>query len=283
MGLATLLWSFNGRISRGEFWLGILLSSLSLIVVEIGVRLLAAGAGGGAAGGLVAVLMVVGTAVAVAATVAVFAVYIKRFHDRGGSGWWSLLLLVPLLQFWAVIECGFLAGMREANAYGPAPKGLTRKQRRLTLVTAGLTVCGFAAALIVVALSIKGSMSFFVTPTEIAEHKFSPGIRIRVGGLVEDGSVVRGSDLRVSFKVTDGKTEIPVTYQGVLPDLFREGQGVVAEGTLDTGGTFNADTILAKHDENYMPKEVAEALKKSGHWRDDYTQGGPRAVTGANK
>jgi cytochrome c-type biogenesis protein CcmE len=83
--------------------------------------------------------------------------------------------------------------------------------------------------------------------------------------------------------VTDGKTEIPVAYQGVLPDLFREGQGVIAEGTLDRGGVFDADTILAKHDETYMPKEVADALKKSGHWKDDYAQRAALPVGGATK
>jgi cytochrome c-type biogenesis protein CcmE len=87
----------------------------------------------------------------------------------------------------------------------------------------------------------------------------------------------------VRFDVTDGTNEIPVSYQGVLPDLFREGQGVVAEGVLDGGGTFNADTILAKHDETYMPKEVADALKKSGHWKDDYPQRTAAPITGANK
>jgi cytochrome c-type biogenesis protein CcmE len=87
----------------------------------------------------------------------------------------------------------------------------------------------------------------------------------------------------VRFEVTDGKSELLVAYQGVLPDLFREGQGVVAEGVIDGGGTFNADTILAKHDETYMPKEVADALKKSGHWKDDYAQRAAMPVTGANK
>ena len=83
---------------------------------------------------------------------------------------------------------------------------------------------------------------------------------------------MRSNNLAVRFEVTDGKSEIPVAYQGVLPDLFREGQGVVAEGTLNSAGVFTADTILAKHDETYMPKEVADALKKSGHWKDDYAK-----------
>jgi cytochrome c-type biogenesis protein CcmE len=87
---------------------------------------------------------------------------------------------------------------------------------------------------------------------------------------VEKGSLVRGDNLAISFKVSDGNATLPVTYQGILPDLFREGQGVVAEGALDSSGVFKADTVLAKHDENYMPKDVADALKKQGHWKDDY-------------
>jgi cytochrome c-type biogenesis protein CcmE len=117
----------------------------------------------------------------------------------------------------------------------------------------------------------------------VVEKHVGPGTRIRLGGLVKDGSIVRGDSLRVRFEVTDGNNQIPVAYQGVLPDLFREGQGVVAEGELDGSGLFNADTILAKHDETYMPKEVAEALKKSGHWKDDYAQRAAMPVTGSNK
>src|SRR5262249_61151573 len=107
-----------------------------------------------------------------------------------------------------------------------------------------------------------------------------PGTRVRLGGLVKYGSVVRGNNLSVRFEVTDGKNGIPVSYQGVLPDLFREDQGVVAEGTLDAGGTFKADTILAKHDETYMPKEVSDALKRSGHWKDGYGGGGVAYAVG---
>jgi len=96
----------------------------------------------------------------------------------------------------------------------------------------------------------------------------TPGSRIRLGGLVKDGSVVRGNDLAVRFDVTDGENTIAVAYQGILPDLFREGQGVVTEGVLEPSGVFKADSVLAKHDENYMPKEVADALKRSGHWNE---------------
>jgi len=158
---------------------------------------------------------------------------------------------------------------------------MTRKQRRLVLIGAGLGVLAVAVALMLNAF--RGSIAFFNSPSDIAEKHLGPGTRIRLGGLVEDGSIVRGADLRLSFMVTDGKSEIPVTYQGLLPDLFREGQGIVAEGSLDNGGTFNADTILAKHDEKYMPKEVADALKKSGHWQEDRGQRATIPTAGANK
>jgi cytochrome c-type biogenesis protein CcmE len=158
---------------------------------------------------------------------------------------------------------------------------MTRKQRRLVLIGASVGVLAVAVALMLNAF--RGSIAFFNSPTDIAEKHLGPGTRIRLGGLVKDGSIVRANDLRVRFEVTDGRSEIPVTYQGVLPDLFREGQGVVAEGDLDGAGVFNADTILAKHDEAYMPKEVADALKKSGHWKDDYPQRAEGPVAGANK
>jgi cytochrome c-type biogenesis protein CcmE len=103
----------------------------------------------------------------------------------------------------------------------------------------------------------------------VAEKHIATGSRIRLGGLVKEGSVERGDNLRVRFEVTDGKNSIRVAYQGLLPDLFREGQGVVTEGMLDGAGMFKADSVLAKHDEKYMPKEVADALKKQGHWKED--------------
>jgi cytochrome c-type biogenesis protein CcmE len=145
---------------------------------------------------------------------------------------------------------------------------MTRKQRRLTLIAVGLGVLGVAAALILNALS--GSIVFFNSPSDIVEQHLRPGAHIRLGGLVEQGSLARGENLNVRFQVTDGNHAIAVTYQGILPDLFREGQGVVAEGTLESNDLFKADTVLAKHDENYMPKEVADALKKSGHWKEGY-------------
>ena len=141
---------------------------------------------------------------------------------------------------------------------------MTRKQRRLLLIGAGLGVLAVAVALMLNAF--RDSIVFFNSPSDVAEKHIGPGTRIRIGGLVKDGSIVRGNDLRVRFEVTDGNKAIPVAYSGALPDLFREGQGVIAEGKMDGAGTFEADTILAKHDENYLPREVADALKKQGHW-----------------
>ena len=155
---------------------------------------------------------------------------------------------------------------------------MTRKRRRLVLIGGGLAVLAGAVALMLNAF--RDSIVFFNSPTDVAERHIGPGTRIRLGGLVKSGSLVRGDDLKVRFEVTDGSREIAVTYQGVLPDLFREGQGVVAEGALDGSGVFDADTILAKHDETYMPKEVADALKKSGHWQDDYAQRAAMPVGG---
>jgi len=149
---------------------------------------------------------------------------------------------------------------------------MTRKQRRLALIAAGVGVLGIAAALVLTAL--KDSIVFFNSPTDVSEKHIAPGTRIRLGGLVAPGSLVRGENLAVKFDVTDGKGVINVAYQGLLPDLFREGQGVVTEGVLQPGGSFKADTVLAKHDENYIPKEVADALKKQGHWKDDYAKKG---------
>jgi cytochrome c-type biogenesis protein CcmE len=104
----------------------------------------------------------------------------------------------------------------------------------------------------------------------VAKKHVPTGRRFRLGGLVEPGSLVHGDNLAVTFRVGDGTAELPVSYKGILPDLFREGQGIVAEGALDASGVFRADTVLAKHDENYMPRDVADALKKQGHWKDDY-------------
>jgi cytochrome c-type biogenesis protein CcmE len=143
---------------------------------------------------------------------------------------------------------------------------MTRKHRRLVLIGTSLGVLAVAAALVLSAL--RESIVFFNSPTDVAEKHMAPGTRIRVGGLVKPGSLQRGENLLVRFAVTDGKTDIAVRYQGIVPDLFREGQGVVAEGKLGADGTFAADTVLAKHDERYLPREVVDALKKSGHWQE---------------
>jgi cytochrome c-type biogenesis protein CcmE len=145
---------------------------------------------------------------------------------------------------------------------------MTRKQRRLTLIGSALVVLAFAAGLVLYAL--RDSIVFFSTPSMAAEQHIVPGKRFRLGGLVQPGSLVCGTN-EASFEVADGGAKLPVTYKGILPDLFREGQGVVAEGALDGSGTFRAETVLAKHDENYMPKDVADALKKQGYWKDDYS------------
>ncbi|WP_338831639.1 cytochrome c maturation protein CcmE [Bradyrhizobium sp. 27S5] len=145
---------------------------------------------------------------------------------------------------------------------------MTRKQRRLTLIGCALVVLAIAAGLVLNAL--RDSIVFFSTPSMVAEKHLGPGKRFRLGGLVEQGSLKRGDNLAVTFTVADGGATLPVAYKGILPDLFREGQGVVAEGALDDNGVFRADTVLAKHDETYMPKDVADALKKQGHWKDDY-------------
>jgi cytochrome c-type biogenesis protein CcmE len=145
---------------------------------------------------------------------------------------------------------------------------MTRKQRRLALIGSGLGVLALAAALVLFAL--KDSIVFFNSPTDLAEKRIAPGQRIRLGGLVKPGTLERGEALNVRFEITDGNRAVPVTYKGILPDLFREGQGVITEGALDPAGVFKADAVLAKHDETYMPKEVADALKKQGHWKDDY-------------
>ena len=139
---------------------------------------------------------------------------------------------------------------------------MTRKQRRGLLIGLGVGVLSVAAILMMFAF--RQSIVFFHTPSDVAAHKIADGVRFRLGGLVEQGSVKRGDGTKVAFTVTDTLQKVPVTYEGILPDLFREGQGVVAEGTLRPGGQFVADTVLAKHDETYMPPEVAKALQEKG-------------------
>lgn len=142
---------------------------------------------------------------------------------------------------------------------------MTRKQKRLSTIAGGLAFLGMAAALVLFALGQK--TSYFYMPAELAAAELTTGQRVRLGGLVEDGSVIRGQGTEVRFAVSDGEASIKVAYDGILPDLFREGQGVVTEGVLAGDGSFRADTVLAKHDENYMPKEVADSLKEKGVWQ----------------
>jgi cytochrome c-type biogenesis protein CcmE len=141
----------------------------------------------------------------------------------------------------------------------------TRRRKRLALALGALIALGGATALVLTAF--QDSLVFFYSPSELAAKPPPEGRRVRVGGLVEPGSLEKAGE-SVRFRITDGAQDLPVTYRGVLPDLFREGQGVVAQGTLQTGGGFVANEVLAKHDEKYMPPEVAEALKKSGRWKE---------------
>ena len=142
-----------------------------------------------------------------------------------------------------------------------ATRRMTPKRKRLWLLVGSLCVLGAAVALVLSALS--DNLVFFYSPTQMAEKHPGPDRRLRIGGLVEQGSVKKDGQ-EVRFIVTDLKKTVPVVYRGILPDLFREGQGVIAEGTLGTDGVFTAREVLAKHDENYMPPEAAEALKQAG-------------------
>ena len=143
---------------------------------------------------------------------------------------------------------------------------MTRKQTRLSLILAGLALLGLAVGLVLFAL--RDSIVFFYTPSEMVSKQIAPGTRVRLGGLVEQGSLVKGTDGAVTFKVTDMTKTMQVNFKGLLPDLFREGQGVVAEGSANADGTFKADSVLAKHDEKYMPKEIVDKLKAQGVWRE---------------
>jgi len=150
---------------------------------------------------------------------------------------------------------------------------MTRKQKRLTLIGLAGLVLATAVGLVLFALGDK--ITFFTSPSDLAAHRMSPGTRLRLGGLVETGSVVHEGNM-VRFRVTDGANAVTVTFAGILPDLFREGQGTVAEGKVGADGVFAADTVLAKHDEKYMPKEVADALKQSGHWQEEAGKATPK-------
>lgn len=143
---------------------------------------------------------------------------------------------------------------------------MTRKNRRAAFIVLGLAILGGAVGLVLNAM--RDNIVFFYSPSEIAEKSMGPGARIRVGGMVEQGTLKHIGPTTVSFDITDYAKTLSVSYTGILPDLFREGQGVVAEGVLTPDGAFVADTVLAKHDENYMPPEVAASLKKAGRWQE---------------
>lgn len=148
---------------------------------------------------------------------------------------------------------------------------MTRKQKRMAVIAGGMSFIMVAVLLVMFAFS--QSVAYFFMPGDLKTTQVAPGTRIRLGGLVEEGSVKRGVGSTITFVVTDGTNTVPVSYTGILPDLFREGQGVVTEGTFDTTHAFVADSVLAKHDENYMPKDVADRLKKDGVWEDGSGKG----------
>ncbi len=143
---------------------------------------------------------------------------------------------------------------------------MTRKQKRLSVIAGALVFLGSAVTLTFYALGQKAS--YFYMPADLQAATLAPGQRIRLGGLVEKGTIVRDQGTKVEFSVTDTEQSVKVVYSGILPDLFREEQGVITEGTLGANGVFIADSVLAKHDETYMPKEVADSLKAKGVWQE---------------
>ncbi len=148
---------------------------------------------------------------------------------------------------------------------------MTRKQSRATLI--GGAIAGLSVALLLVLFALRSGVDYFYTPTRVVKHEVGPGINFRLGGLVAAGSVKRGQGTTVSFDVTDTAATVPVVYDGILPELFREGQGIITVGKLEADGRFRATTVLAKHDENYMPPEVAKALKEQGVWQGNTKPG----------
>jgi cytochrome c-type biogenesis protein CcmE len=153
---------------------------------------------------------------------------------------------------------------------------MTRKKRRAILIVAGLGMMGLASTLVLSAL--RTQVTFFMSPADVAKNNPKPGRPFKLGGLVASGSFHHEADAASVFVVTDGTASLPVTYKGILPDLFREGQGVVVEGEMNADGVFTASNVLAKHDEKYMPPEVAAALKKSGRWQEQGSK--PNAAPG---
>jgi cytochrome c-type biogenesis protein CcmE len=156
---------------------------------------------------------------------------------------------------------------------------MRRRDRRLLLITVvGALLLGATG---IAAVGLRDKAAFFYAPKDVVEKAPEPGTSARLGGLVAAGTVVRSEGGKIDFVVTDGAADVRVSYRGVLPDLFREGQGVVAEGRFAQGGAFEAETILARHDENYMPKEVADSLKAAGQWKEaPLPAGGPSSSAG---
>lgn len=148
---------------------------------------------------------------------------------------------------------------------------MTRRQKRFAIIGVGMSFIGGAAMLVLFALSSE--ITYFHSPSDVIEKAVKPGTRIRLGGLVETGSIIRGQGTQVSFTITDNAETVTVNFDGILPDLFREGQGVITEGSFnEMGSPFVADSVLAKHDENYMPKEIADTLKERGVWKEGETK-----------
>jgi cytochrome c-type biogenesis protein CcmE len=144
---------------------------------------------------------------------------------------------------------------------------MTRKKQRRLWFAAALLVASIGGAALVIA-ALKDNVLYFYSPSDLQSRNVNPGVAFHLGGLVKLGSLKRGPGPEVRFVVTDGRAQVPVTFSGVLPDLFREGQGVVAAGALETNGEFDASEVLAKHDERYMPPEVVDALKRAGRWKE---------------
>lgn len=154
------------------------------------------------------------------------------------------------------------SAFREANRCD-----VTRKQKRLAVIGSGMGFLALAAGLTFYALGQQ--TSYFYMPADLLAKPAMAGERIRLGGLVQEGSIVRGEGTRVRFAITDYENAVDIVYDGILPDLFREEQGVVTEGAFGADGVFLADTVLAKHDETYMPREVADSLKERGVWQEE--------------
>lgn len=150
---------------------------------------------------------------------------------------------------------------------------MTKKQQRTSIILGGLLLLGAIVGLMLFALS--ENIAYFNSPSDIVERGMVPGERIRLGGMVAEDSVKRGADALITFDVTDFAETASVTYRGLVPDLFREGQGVIVEGSFNNEGLFVADTVLAKHDENYTPPEITDALKRAGDWQGEGEAKGP--------